>query len=141
MSNPADGILFSPKYLELIDRVKAFNYEHIYLHPRMRFYNAYAKLVIHSIYEVLKKVIGPDGDPLPGLDELQRAYPDLGGSYRYWLQKYSDFEEEARADTKFANQIVYHLQQEKDRLRSVVDYISSMTDQYAIRIFAELTRF
>lgn len=140
-SNPNDGIRFSPEYLELINEVKAFNYRNIYLHPRMKYYNQYAELIISSIFEVLLPLTREGISLEQELNAIEQSYPSLGGAFKYWLIKYSDFHLKERAGTKFGNTVIYAIHKEKDMVQAVADYISSMTDQFAIKLFGELTRF
>jgi dGTPase len=141
MSSPENGILFSDKYLELINSVKAFNYKNIYKHSRLKHYGKYAELVISSIYEVLISIFDVSDVLKKNLNEVEVIYPSLIGSFYYWLNKYSDINTEGREDTKFANKIIYNIANERDYKTSVIDYISSMTDNFALKIFSELTRF
>jgi dGTPase len=141
MSNPKDGILFSPVYLELINKVKEFNYKNIYLHPRLKYYNDYAKLVLTSIFEQLEGIFQTPAMLKKELESMEKIYPSLVGSFAYWLMKYSNIDPDERKSTKFGNKIVYHIENRSGYIKSVVDYLSSMTDQFAVKIFSELTRF
>jgi dGTPase len=141
MSNPADGILFSEQFLKLINEVKAFNYKNIYLNPRLDYTIGFTTLVLTSVFDVLVKS-HLQGDLFRKcLGEIERIYPSLGGSFAYWMMKYTNMDTEARRNTKFGNRIVYDINNRNDYIRCVVDYISSMTDHFALKIFGELTRF
>lgn len=141
MSSPADGIRFSHQYLELINKVKDFNYKNIYNHPRLKHYHAYAQLVLDSLFKQLMQWYQPKSELQDALKENERLYPALTGSFAYWLMKYSDLDLDERANTKFANHIIYHLDSRTEYVNAVVDYLSSMTDQFAIKLFSELIRF
>lgn len=141
MSSPKNGILFSDKYLELINSVKDFNYRNIYNHPRLKHYGKYAELIIISIYDVLTSIFGSKELIRKNLEEMEIIYPSLIGSFSYWLNKYSNINPESRKETKFDNKVIYDINLEKDYKTSVIDYISSMTDNFTIKIFSELTRF
>jgi dGTPase len=141
MSNPGDGILFSPQFLELINEVKTFNYKNIYLNPRLDYFTEYTKLVINSIFKVLSDMFSPADQLKQELQRIEVMYPSLGGSFAYWMMKYSGLDTEARKSTKFGNKIIYDINNRADYIRCVVDYISSMTDQFAMKIFGEMTRF
>jgi dGTPase len=141
MSSPQDGILFSDKYLDLINSVKKFNYSNIYDHPRLKHYNKFADLVITSTYEVLTSLFVDKNSLKKNLDEMEAIYPSLIGSFYYWLNKYSNIYTDGREETKFANKIIYDINIEKEYKTAVIDYISSMTDNFALKIFSELTRF
>ncbi len=140
MSSPGNGILFSDRYLELINKVKAFNYKNIYLHKRMSYYNEYASLIISSIYKVLSGMYVKGGMEAE-LKRYESIYPSLAGAFSYWLMKYSNLNLEERAGTKFANALIYDIRDEKQYRKAVIHYISSMTDHFAVKLFGELTRF
>ncbi len=52
-SSPEEGMHFSPRYYELLLKVKEFNYKHIYYHPRLVYYQEYARCIIHTIFDFL----------------------------------------------------------------------------------------
>lgn len=141
MSTPQKGILFSEKYLDMINSVKNFNYKHIYRHKRLEYYGRLASLVINSIYAALASLYGPKNKLIIALDQQEKIYPSLIGAFKYWLMKYSDIDLEERKTTKFGNKLVYDIGNEKDYKMAILHYISSMTDQFAMKLFGELTRF
>lgn len=141
MSSPDRGILFSPEYLEMINKVKEFNYRHIYLHPRLKVYNEYAGLVITSLFKTLLPLCSAGNKTEKELAAVERSWPELGSTFRYWLNKYSDFGQAGREQSKFANHIVYSVREPLSMLRALTDYLSSMTDQFIVKLFGELTRF
>ncbi len=137
-SSPEAGIRFSEEYLHLINLIKKFNYENIYYHPRLAVFKKYAELIIQSIFDFLagmycgKKTINE-------LKRQQASFPLLAGYFIDWLSKYSTYQYETKA--KYANQIVYDITNEVEYKRAIVDYISGMTDSFAIKGFHELTSF
>jgi len=141
MSTPEKGILFSEKYLNMINSVKNFNYKHIYRHKRLEYYGRLASLVINSIYSALAALYGPKNILISTLDQQEKIYPSLIGAFKYWLMKYSDIDLVERKTTKFGNQLVYDINSEKDYKMAILHYISSMTDLFAMKLFGELTRF
>jgi dGTPase len=141
MSSPEKGILFSEKYLKLINSVKAFNYKHIYKHERLQYFGDLAKLVINSLFKVLSESYTSKNQFKAELDRLEMIYPSLFGAFKYWLMKYSDINLSERKNTKFENAIIYDINNEKDYKLAILHYISSMTDHFAMKMFGELTRF
>lgn len=73
-SSPDEGLILSSKYLELMGAVKKFNYYNIYENERLKYYKAYAELIIQSIYDVL----GQCNKGEETFEEVKR----LGKSYR-----------------------------------------------------------
>ena len=141
MSTPEKGILFSEKYLNMINSVKTFNYKHIYKHKRLEYYSRLASLVINSIYSALAVLYAPKNKLIANLDLQEKIYPSLIGAFKYWLMKYSDIDLQQRKTTKFGNMLVYDIENEKDYKMAILHYISSMTDLFAMKLFGELTRF
>ncbi len=138
-SSPDSGLSFSPEYLELINRVKEFNYKHIYNHPRLESFRKYARLIIESVYGKLDEQYDGRGT-LSNLARQKEVYPELFGSFGKWLVKYSDISLEKRP-VKYQNHIVYNIDNRNDYQRAIMDFISGMTDNYAINAFNEMIRF
>ena len=141
MSSPEDGIRFSNQYLDLINNVKDFNYRNIYNHPRLKHYHAYAKLVLSALFQQLIQLYGTPQHLEEELEAMKTVYPELARSFRYCLIKYSDLNPEERAGSKFGNELIYQLNHREQYVKAVADFLSSMTDQFAIRLFSELIRF
>lgn len=138
-SSPDAGIGFSAKYLALINSVKDFNYEHIYEHKRMNVYHDYAALIIRSLYSTMKEWFAGAGT----IDEVGKhsCYPMLSKTFMKWLWKYSDANPRAEDGNRYANKVVYRIADEMDFRTAILDYIAGMTDQFAIKLFDELTTF
>lgn len=147
-SNPQDGIKFSEKYLKLISSLRGFNNKHIYNHERIKMYKQYAKLVIHSIYEFLKKYYRKEGT-IKRIEKDRIYYPIILGYFLNWLMKYSNFrneinrseENQKKIINKYDNEILYNLHNPDNYLQAIVDFIASMTDNFAIETFNEITSF
>jgi len=140
MSSPKEGIRFSDDYLELINSVKSFNYKYIYNHPRLIHFHSYAELIITSIFNVLADLYTKEktaGEVL----KIVRYYPTLGESFYEWIQNYTQLDFGQTALYKFDDQEVYNLSYYPDYLKCIIHYISSMTDNFAITIFNEITKF
>lgn len=139
-SSPEKGIAFSPEYLDLINKLKKFNYRYIYKHERLNNYARYARLVVDSIYQTLLK--GYNGEDTPANLECYREfYPILMETFGDWLGKYSNVGREANRGNKYRNEVLYQLGSRNDYIQAIVDYISGMSDSFAIRIFNEITMF
>lgn len=139
-SSPEKGIAFSPKYLELMNDLKKFNYKYIYRHERLNNYKSYARLIIQSIYQTLLN--GYNGKrTLAKLKRYQAIYPVLVASFIDWLQKYATIEHRNLKVNKYQNEVLYHLENKEDYIQAIVDYISGMSDSFAIKIFNEITTF
>lgn len=144
-SSPEKGLVLSASQIHLMNDVMQFNYEHIYSSRRLAVYHAYAKLILESIYQVLKECYDGEGT-LQQLAYLQKDYPTLGKHFLERMKKYSDIGRAVAVRDKFGNifdnAVIYHISScEKDYRRACIDYIAGMTDTYAEKIFDELTTF
>lgn len=139
-SSIKEGLRFSDKYLKLMNSIKQFNYDNIYNHKRLEFFKDYARLIIRSIFKTLKEFYSNKNI----FDELEKAradYPNLIHSFKDWLGKYSFSSWKIERAANYKNKLIYNLNDEREYIRAVVDYITGMTDQYAIKIFEELIKF
>ena len=139
-SSPESGIAFSPQYLGFITELKKFNYKYIYGHERLANYKRYAKLIIECIFQTLLKAYGGK-DTLDELDRYREIYPILTNNFYDWIVKYSDSINREAGGNKYQNEVLYHLEKKTDYIQAIMDYISGMTDTFAIRIFNEITTF
>ena len=137
-SSPENGICICPPYHELVRALKEFSRTHIYDHDRLRAYQDYATLVIRTIYEKLAPWDSRE-DSMDKLRHRLRPYPLLGRHFTKWLLTYSDRRPGHGRFKRFDNRVVYHLDREGDYRQAIVDFISGMTDHFAIRVFNELT--
>lgn len=141
-SAPGKGMMFSPESLELIRAIKGFSVDKIYKSPRLTCFKDYANVIITSIFNTLRDFHSANQvDIMKELKEAILFYPLLAGTFSDWLIKYSDVEPEGRETRGHANKVVYDIGREKDYLQAIVDYISGMTDTFALKVFRELTSF
>ena len=147
-SSPENGICLSPRFLEQLNRIKAFNYKYIYFSDRLEPFRQYSKLIIDQIFGVLKDAYDTAGDETvwERLENIRKFYPSLAGEFIELLARYS--EEAAVPDSyahiyeKCSNHKIYgDLGDEKTYIRAILDYISGMTDSFAIRAFNELLSY
>ena len=139
-SSPEKGIAFSARHLDLINRLKEFNYDYIYRHERLTSYKRYAQLVIESIYNIL--INGYNGtETLNEISRYREIYPILVQTFSDWLQKYSDAGRSDSKGGKYQNEVLYKLENRRDYVQAIVDFISGMSDSFAIKIFNEITTF
>ena len=136
-SAPHIGISLSPKSLGLMNAVKKFNNENIYNHWRIKNYRDYAELIINSIYNMLKRFYCKDKT----LEEIKRynaIYPVLSEVFYEWQLKYA---RSNQRPSRFKNTILYDLTSEDHYRHSIIDFISGMTDVFAIKVFEEIISF
>lgn len=136
-SSPAGGIRFSEKHLHLLMSLKKFSSDQIYNHERLVIYKKYAKLVIESIFSILKSFYR-NGETLSEINNNRKVFPLLAEHFARWLLKYSNLRVD---EEKYQNSIVYDIGSKRDYAQAIIDFISGMTDNFAIGVFNELTSF
>jgi dGTPase len=137
-STPDNGLIISESHFSLMNSVKDFNYENIYRHPRVERYKRFVRLVITTIFEVLADIYDFNKNELDRrkLQTFRSNYPLLSRTFEAWLNKYTK-----RNSTTQKHRAIYDLSSSKDYMRAVLDYLSGMTDQFALQIFNETIKF
>lgn len=147
-SSTEKGICLSPKFLEQINTIKQFNYDNIYNNELLLPFKEYSKLVINQIFDALRKTY--DGlNSWILINEKKKYYPILMDSFGKWLAHYSckeiiptDEELETIALNCQENEKIYNkLESEEIYIQAIIDFISGMTDHFAIKVFNELLAF
>ena len=100
----------------------------------------YAKLVINDIFDFLLNHY--DGvNTLSKLSKYSKFYPTATIDFSDWLIKYSNIDDKTHRLRKYRNILIYDIKNEMDYKQAIIDYISGMSDSYAIKIYKELTEF
>jgi dGTPase len=139
-SSPEAGLSLSEKYYELIKDVKAFNYQYIYDHPRIKYYREYSASIINTIYNFLSDYWRYP-DLISRIAGDSKRFNLLMSAFHNWLIKYSDANEELRLSRRYENAIIYRLRDERDYKRVIIDFIAAMTDNFAIKAYHEIIAF
>lgn len=136
-SDPEKGLTFSKENFELLNDIKKFNYENIYFNKRVEPSDRYFRLVIHEIFDLLGGAYQAR-NTREGIQKLSIFYPNLANEFLSWIENYWDLGQQENRK----NKIIYFVSQDKkEYLRAVIDYISGMTDNYAITIYEEIISF
>ena len=145
-SSPTKGICLSPKLNQQLQEIKAFNYENIYRHKRLEPFKHYSTLIITQIFDTLFAMY--DGKHTWGALEDQRRFtPQLVSSFEKWLAKYCDTTIVPKGELKdlalkCENHKIYKTLETKEiYAQAIIDFISGMTDRYAISLFNELLEY
>lgn len=145
-SSPANGISLSEEGAHLMNTIKSFNIRAIYRNKKLDPFIKYSDLVIEEIFNILIDIF--DGaNTLQALQKKAREYPETCGAFANWLAKYCDvqqslFDTNSELEVKCANEKIYGLlDDEKIYIQAIIDYISGMTDTYAIKCFNELITY
>lgn len=143
-SSPESGIQLGDKYNDLLNEIKAYNYEKIYRNTKFDVYRGYVSSLIRSIYEILNKAYDKQNTIFNLLD-LKRSYPNLINDFVDYLDKYVSVDllgRNPRFYKKYNNEKIYDCLDEKEQyIQAVIDFISGMTDRYAIEVYNELLRY
>jgi dGTPase len=110
---------FSEEKQRLVEKLKAFNSEHIYEHDVLLEYKSYCRRILDALFEHLIEIC--EG----GLSEPTKApqsWRFLDNHFAYYLQKLKPLYDEERASA----------------IQIVIDYIAGMTDDYALRCYNEI---
>ena len=129
----------SQNHLDLMHCVMKFNYQYIYHNKRLEVYHAYARLILESIYGILKECYAGE-QTLDNIRRLQDDYPTLGKHFLERMRKFSDIGRHIAKDkfgNSFVNTVIYHIQiQNRVTGRPAIDYITGTDrDTYAEKIF------
>lgn len=144
-SSPENGIALSESANEQLKQVKQFNYQHIYRHPRLAPFIHYSELIIQEIFTVLLSFY-QERNLWSAIENHRRFTPTLSDSFGDWLACYCDpaivpKEKQALALSCKNEKIFGRLDSEQLYIQAVIDYISGMTDRFAIQIFQELLEY
>lgn len=132
------GLCFSKKAYDLMNKIKEFNYKHIYFSRRTITSIKYFELVINEIYNILFECFDSK-NTLKNLKALEKFYPKLIDGFYHYLENYCDFSN--RKELKLKNKLVFDISIKEDFSRAIISYISGMTDNFAIEMYNELIRF
>lgn len=138
-SSIEEGLNFSKENFELLNAIKKFNYSNIYLNKRVEPSDRYFSYVIHEIYRILADCY-QSKDTKQELEKLEITYPVLANEFLTWIQNYWDLSN--REESRLKNRIIYFVSQNETQYKkAIIDYISGMTDNYAIKIYEEIISF
>ncbi len=147
-SSPEKGLCFSENYFKFLQEIKKFNFNFIYNHWRLQEFAIYAENIIQTIFRLLMKTHAyvKTGKVYIAL----KRYPNLRESFEEWLIKYTVYQPYNKATGKFENikkgkkwntPVVFDITDEESYKKCVIEYISGMTDHYAIKVYEEIITF
>lgn len=137
-SSPEKGLHFSNESLNLMNEIKKFNYKNIYGCTRIKPSNRFFNIVINEIYDLLKSTYA-GSNTLSKLQDLTRTYPKLCTTFINFIQNYYDFNN--RDELKLKNKVLFSIDIPTDFYKSIICFISGMTDSFAIEIYNEIIHF
>ena len=139
-SNPERGLGFSPWYQDLLKALRVVSRNLIYDNPRLEYSKKRIRLGIESIFSQLMKL--ENGNlSVERIDTVLKHYPILNDAFVEWMIQYSNISESLKKDSRFDNKSIYDINNRGQYIRAVIDFISGMTDNFALNVFEEFTRF
>ena len=112
---------------------------------RIEVHTNYVQLILNSIFQFLYKyeTIAKEHQTnvIEALKKDQKKYPITIQGYIHWLEKYSQMRDFKR-NTHYQNHIIYDFDNDsKAMVKSIIDYLSGMSDAYILKIFNEFISF
>ena len=129
-SNETDGLRFSDKAFDFMNKLKEFNYKYIYLDERLKPSTEYFRIVLNTIYETIKKYYIER-------EHIKNIYPEIISDFENWLEIYWNKD---RKDI-CKNKKVFNVDNREEFYQSIIYYISGMTDNYAIDVYNKIIKF
>lgn len=145
-SSPEKGICLSDKFSDQLNEIKDFNLKNIYKNKRFLPYQEYSVLIINQIFESLYDLYDP-AHIWDVLEKERKFRPDTIESFEGWLAEYCemDFVPEGKLKETAGickNRKIYgRLETKEIYVQAIIDYISGMTDRFAIKVFNELLKY
>lgn len=134
------GIGLSDDAFKIMKKMMEFNYKNIYLIKRVDIHKNYVSLILHSIFDFLYEYSTKE-NMIEALKKDEKYYPELISHYLSWLDKYALIEGINRKE-EYMNKIVYDFIHDSSSIsRSILDYLSGMSDDFIIKAFNELISF
>ncbi len=124
------GLCFSDKMYEMINKLKKFNYEKIYLSDKLSKSVHYFELIINTIYNLLKQ-------SYKNFEFARKICPDLLADFEDWIKNYWNLER----NINNKNDVIFNIKDEKQYYKAIIYYISGMTDNYAIEMYNKIIGF
>ncbi len=145
-SSPEKGLCFSEEYFNFILEIKKFNFAHIYNHWRLKEFSCYADNCLQTIFRTLMRCY--DYAKNGRMTQALKYYPVLGKTFVEWLIKYTNYrpitwksEMDRKKILRLNTVQVFNLNDLGSYTKCVVEFISGMTDVFAIQVYDEIISF
>ncbi len=145
-SDPDRGICLSSNFYQQMNAIRDFNIEHIYKHKRLKPFELYSELVLTQLFTALHQSYD-EKNIWSSLEANKKYCPLLFGSFEKWLAKYCEPEciqapLLLEAASKYQNTKIYgSLDDESQYIQAILDFISGMTDRFAVKAFQEMLQY
>ena len=143
-STPEEGLFFSESYFRFITELKKFSFSNIYNHWRLLEFQKYARNVLETIFRTLMRaqIFVQKGTA----ENHLKPYPKLGEEFSKWLSHYSNFTSVISGGAQRKSPVhsvpeVFDVYDNESYKKCVIEFISGMTDEFAISCFEEIITF
>lgn len=145
-SSPEKGLCFSSEYHQFILELKKFNIAHIYTHWRLKEFGLYANNCLETIFRTLMRNFEHVKNGRLAL--FMKYTPVLAKTFEDWLLMYSNYrigawkdEEERKKFLRMNNSPVFDITEMDSYTKCVIEFISGMTDIFAMQVYEEIISF
>ncbi|MCR4734477.1 MAG: dNTP triphosphohydrolase [Treponema sp.] len=147
-SSPEKGLCFSDEYFRFILELKKFNFANIYNHWRLKEFAIYAENIINTLFRTLQKtkIYAQNGR----VAQVLKHYPKLCSTFEDWLIKHTNYRMWSNEKHNFVDRKhilrydtpqVFDINDDESYTKCIIEYISGMTDQFAIQVYEEIITF
>jgi dGTPase len=119
--------------------LKRFSFANIYCNWRLLEFQKYAENVLGCIYRTLLKLQVYAKNRR--IESVLRYAPLLQKTFSDWLVKYTDYDLPRKEISRFRTKKVFDIDDNESYEKCAVEFISGMTDQFAIKVFEEIISF
>lgn len=138
-SSPEKGLCFSEEYFKFILELKKFNFAHIYNHWRLKEFAIYATNVIETLFRTLMRAY--EYAKHGRIAQALRYYPLLKDTFEKWLIKYANYSS-INSNLRRPNICkIFNIEDINSYTKCVIEFISGMTDLFAIQVYEEIISF
>jgi len=126
--------------LGLMNDIKNFNYSVIYKYWRIELFKDFATVVINAIFNTLMRYFEYKNSKVRAVMSRE-SFPVLSKYFFEWLDKYSNVDLVRRDKLKLKNRMIYDIHDKDTYIKCCLDFISGMTDNFALKVYDEIISF
>ncbi len=138
-STPEKGLCFSPEYFKFITEIKRFSFANIYNNWRLVEFTKYARTVLSTIFNTLLKTQVYAQNHR--MEQCLRYMPNLQKTFISWLTKYTSYDEQRKKILRYNTKNVFDVNDNESFEKCIIEFMSGMTDQFAITVYNEIISF
>ncbi len=138
-STPEQGLCFSEPYFRFITELKRFSFANIYNNWRLVEFQNYAREVLGCIYRTLMRAQIYAHNRR--IEQYLRYTPNLCKVFTEWITKYTNYDLSRKKTFRYETKEVFDIHDTESWEKCIIEFISGMTDQFAISSFEEIISF